>query len=182
MWIFVVCLQFIALFVVIKLLSILSNIYSLVLMSCIKVSAACDSTMSMWSHLCLDENFYLFSIYLFIYNRSLLRPLKIFFWCMVDLWCCVNFRHIAKWIYYTFTHFLKDSFFILHEHWVHVYIFKYFAFWLILQMNCPLENNFYFSLSESLGAKSRYDVPAPTDLWCLGPLLWLAQAILSFLF
>ena len=95
----------------------MSNIYSLVLMNCIKVFAAYDSSVwSTWSHLCLDENFYLFS-YLFIYNRFLLRSLflKKIDWHLVDLQC-VSFRCIGKRIYYTYLHFLKESFSVCHEH------------------------------------------------------------------
>lgn len=61
-------------------LAILSNIHCLVLINCIIAFIACDSTVwSMWSHLCLDETFYLFLFFLWM-GGGLRNCSKLTFW------------------------------------------------------------------------------------------------------
>ena len=110
--------------------------YSLVLMNFIKVFAAYDSSVwSMWSHLCLDENFYFFPfIYLFTAGPCWDILKKFFFdQRMADLQC-VCFRCIAKWIYYTYLQFFKDSFSVPMNIGVHV------SFYINLHLNKYLNN------------------------------------------
>ena len=61
------------------------------------------------------------TIYRFIHSFK-----NIFYWSIVDLQCCANFRHTAKWTSYAYTciYFFKDSFplLVMTQNWIEFHV------------------------------------------------------------
>ena len=92
-----------------------------------------------------------------LYQHSLTASLFFFYWNIVDLQCCASFRCTAKWISYTYIHFLKRFFTVEFPVLYHRSLAIYFIYSVCLHQSqsqfIPSLNSLFISLeyTQSIG-------------------------------